>query len=193
MSIQLLVGLNNPGPQYARTRHNAGAWLVQQWAQREHLTFRFEKKFHGEYATYMHGATKVHVLLPNTYMNHSGDAIQAIAHFYKLPPQSILVAHDELDLPAGVCKLKTAGGHGGHNGLRDVIEHLGGEFHRLRIGIGHPGHRDRVLDYVLTQPNQADRQHIDHAIEQVLSVMDPILAGQMQLAMNQLHTLNPSA
>ena len=153
------------------------------------MTFKEEKKFHGHYAAYSHANQKVHLLLPNTFMNHSGRAVQAIANFYKLPPQAILVAHDDLDLSAGVCKLKTDGGHGGHNGLRDIIGQLGNQdFHRVRIGIGHPGHRDRVLNYVLGKPSPTDKEHIDYSIDDVLSVMDWVLTGQMQLAMNQLHT-----
>jgi PTH1 family peptidyl-tRNA hydrolase len=188
MTIQLIVGLGNPGPQYAQTRHNVGVWFVEHLARQTHVTFKEEKKFHGHHAVYSHADQKVHLLLPNTFMNHSGRSVQAIANFYKLPPQAILVAHDDLDLPAGVCKLKTDGGHGGHNGLRDIISQLGSQaFHRVRIGIGHPGHRDRVLSYVLGKPSPTDKEHIDHSIDDVLSVMDWVLAGQMQPAMNRLH------
>jgi len=187
--IQLILGLGNPGEQYARTRHNAGAWLVEELARSLSVSLNFETKFHGFYGKFQTAHGYCHLLIPTTYMNKSGIAVKALAQFYKIPHQAILVAHDELDLPVGDVKLKFAGGHGGHNGLRDIIAHLNtADFYRLRFGIGHPGNKNMVVDYVLHQPAQNERIAIDQAVDHSLKVLPKILAGEFAEAMKQLHT-----
>lgn len=188
MALQLIVGLGNPGEQYARTRHNAGAWLVEELARSLSASLNFETKFHGFCGKIKTVDGYCHLLIPTTYMNKSGLAVKALSQFYKIAPQEILVAHDELDLPVGDARLKFAGGHGGHNGLRDMIAHLNtADFYRLRFGIGHPGNKNLVTDYVLHQPSQAERSAIDQAIETSIKVLPLILAGDFAKAMNQLH------
>jgi peptidyl-tRNA hydrolase, PTH1 family len=189
MHLQLVVGLHNPGPEYKHTRHNAGAWFLQTLLEQENLTLTHEKKFQGASAVLPHQTPPCYLFLPNCFMNLSGNSIQLIMQYYKIAPQSLLVAHDDLDLPVGTAKLKTGGGHGGHNGLRSIIQHVGtNEFHRLRIGIGHPGHRDQVHDYVLSPPSRADRINIDDAIQQSLTVLPFALHGEWSKAMQMLHT-----
>ncbi|WP_178863590.1 aminoacyl-tRNA hydrolase [Thiomicrorhabdus cannonii] len=187
-SVQLIVGLGNPGAQYEQTRHNAGFWFVEEVARQYGAVFRPESKFSGEVARIQVGGRDCWLLKPSTFMNRSGQAIHAIANFYKISPQSILVVHDELDLPAGAAKLKVGGGHGGHNGLRDTIAKMGAEFARLRLGIGHPGHRDQVVDYVLKAPSKIDRQKLDDAIYEASRVVPELLQGDFAKAMQQLHT-----
>ena len=149
-AIKLIVGLGNPSAEYEKTRHNAGAWFAVKISELFNATLRPEKKFQGNVGTVKIGADECRLMIPSTFMNLSGQAIKAIMTYYKLSNGSLLVAHDDLDLPAGTVKLKFNGGHGGHNGLRDIINHLGTQnFYRLRLGIGHPGHRDKVHDYVL--------------------------------------------
>jgi len=151
--IKLIVGLGNPGKQYENTRHNAGFWFVEEVARQYQLQFRPETKFLGEVARVQSNGHDVWLLKPMTFMNRSGQSIQSLANFYKISPDQILVVHDELDLSPGTAKLKSGGGHGGHNGLRDTIAALGTPAYlRLRLGIGHPGHRDQVVDYVLHPP-----------------------------------------
>jgi PTH1 family peptidyl-tRNA hydrolase len=187
--IQLIVGLGNPGEKYAKTRHNAGAWLVQQLAEQVGATLRLESKLHGFVALTDYYATPCRLFIPSTYMNDSGKAVAAIANFYKIPPEAILVAHDELDFAAGIIKLKKGGGHGGHNGLRDLMAHLANaDFWRLRIGIGHPGSKDKVHDYVLNQPSRADEELIKVANNQALDTLPLLLKGQFELALTQLHS-----
>ncbi len=187
--ILLIVGLANPGAEYEQTRHNAGAWFVSTLADDANITLRHNPKFHG-----LHGTAKVkghdcHLLIPSTYMNHSGQAIQALASYYKIGPRQILVAHDELDLQPGTIRLKFDGGHGGHNGLRDTIHHLSTkEFYRLRIGIGHPGAGYDVSDYVLSPPRKAERAEIDTALHQAEGILPLVMAGEFQKAMQFLHT-----
>lgn len=188
MIIKLIVGLRNPGSAYERTRHNAGGWFLQSAAQRYDLSFKVNKKLQGEVAEISLNNARGYALLPTTFMNHSGQSVRALSDFYRIKPNEILVAHDEMDLPVGRAKLKTGGGHGGHNGLRDIIAHLGTtEFHRLRIGIGHPGHRDMVLDYVLGKPSQHDKAQITEAISRAVEVLPLLLTGHMALAMNQIN------
>ena len=159
MSIKLIVGLRNPGSAYADTRHNAGGWFVEALAQHYNAVFKLEKKMHGELTHLEINNESCKALLPLTFMNRSGLSVHAICQFYRIEAHEILIAHDELDLPAGRIKLKTGGGHGGHNGLRDIINQLGStDFHRLRVGIGHPGHKELVLNYVLGKPSQHERQ-----------------------------------
>jgi PTH1 family peptidyl-tRNA hydrolase len=187
--IQLIVGLGNPGADYEATRHNAGAWFVLELAHAANANLRHDTKFHG-----IHGSTRlqghdVHLLIPTTYMNLSGQSIGALASYYKIPPEAILVAHDELDLPVGDVRLKFDGGHGGHNGLRDTIRHLGtNKFHRLRIGIGHPGNSKDVVDYVLKPPKKSEREQIDAALHDAQRALPSLLSGQFQKAMQELHT-----
>lgn len=188
MSIKLIVGLRNPGAAYEHTRHNAGGWFVEALARRDNALFKVDKKLHGELAsTDIHGIA-CKVLLPLTFMNHSGLSVQAVCQFYRIEPSEMLVAHDELDLPVGQIKLKTGGGHGGHNGLRNIISQLGStDFHRLRVGIGHPGHKDLVLDYVLGKPSQHDRQSMFEAIDRGVDVMPTVLTSGVAVAMSQLN------
>ncbi len=191
-TIRLIAGLGNPGPQYENTRHNAGAWLIYALASRYNVELKPNKKFFGLVAKITINSDDVHLIFPSTFMNRSGQGVQALASYYKILPSEILVAHDELDFPAGTVKLKTAGGHGGHNGLRDIISKLGGdkEFHRLRIGIGHPGDKNRVHDYVLGKPSVSDKKLIERSIEDVEQVIEKIIADEMSAAMNILHTNN---
>jgi len=186
---KLLVGLGNPGPKYSETRHNAGFWFVDRLVAGQDAGFRREAKFHGETATLRFPGHDCRVLKPSTYMNESGRAVQAAMHFYGLAPAELLVVHDEIDLPPGVARLKRGGGHGGHNGLRDVLECLGeGGFLRLRLGVGHPGSADQVIDYVLERPLAAERPLIDDALTRALAVMPHVFDGHLQKAMKELHT-----
>lgn len=188
MSIKLIVGLRNPGNEYKDTRHNAGGWFLETFVSRYHAAFKIEKKWHGELTnvTIMQHASLC--LLPLTYMNHSGLSVRAVSQFYQIAPENILVVHDELDLPVGRIKLKSGGGHGGHNGLRDIIQQLGSpNFHRLRIGIGHPGQKNLVTDYVLCKPSLHDKQVIVEAIERAIDAMPTLFTGTMALAMSLIN------
>lgn len=188
-SVQLIVGLGNPGEQYDQTRHNAGFWFVEEVARQAGELFRPESKFLGDVAKIDLMGNRVWLLKPATFMNRSGQAIQSLANFYRLQAENILVVHDELDLPVGSAKLKTGGGHGGHNGLRDTIAALGTpKFHRLRLGIDHPGDRSQVVNYVLKPPSKTDRSLIDDAIYQATRVLPLLGEGDFARAMNQLHT-----
>jgi PTH1 family peptidyl-tRNA hydrolase len=186
----LIVGLANPGKEYEKTRHNAGAWLVEALANEANVNLRLDPKFHGFHAfTKLHGCP-AHLLIPTTFMNRSGLSIQAVMGFYKLKPEQVLVAHDEIDLPAGVIRLKFDGGDGGHNGLKDTIRHLNSrQFYRLRIGVGRPAPGHDVADYVLNNPSKADRALIDDTIARAVNVMPLVLEGKMQAAMQALHTV----
>jgi PTH1 family peptidyl-tRNA hydrolase len=189
MSIKLIVGLGNPGAEYAETRHNAGAWLVEFLAQQENVSLRYETKFTGSTGIFQLSDCDCRLLIPDTFMNLSGKAVRAIAEFYKFAPSEILVVHDELDLPVGTVRLKHGGGHGGHNGLRDIIAQLHShDFYRMRLGIAHPGERHLVLDYVLHRPSRDDKQLIDDAIANAINVIPELLKGQMDKAMQKLHT-----
>ncbi|ASQ46916.1 aminoacyl-tRNA hydrolase [Legionella clemsonensis] len=185
MAIKLIIGLRNPGSAYEHTRHNAGGWFVEALTRHYSASFKLEKKLHCELANFEIKGSPCKTILPLTFMNHSGLPVREVCQFYRIESHEILVAHDELDLPAGRIKIKTGGGHGGHNGLRDIITHLGDtNFHRLRIGIGHPGHKDRVLNYVLGKPSQEDRQLIFDAIERGIAVMPTVLTAPIAAAMN---------
>ena len=191
LPVQLIVGLGNPGAQYEHTRHNAGAWYVQHLAQQHQLTLRPETKLKGSVARLMVAQRSCWLFIPSTFMNVSGEAVKAIADFYRIPPAAILIAHDELDFPAGKIRFKKDGGHGGHNGLRNIMEHFHTQdFLRLRIGIGHPGNRDQVTDYVLTRPAVADRNQILEAIANALTVTEDVVQGHWEKAMHQLHNLD---
>ena len=192
-ALKLIVGLGNPGDKYARTRHNAGWWFVEALARRHGGVFRAEPKLQSEMARVrvpLAGGASVELWLqkPATFMNRSGAAVAAASHFYKIAPAEVLVAHDELDLPAGVARLKQGGGHGGHNGLRDTSAAIGADYWRLRIGIGHPGHKDQVLDYVLQRAGADDERAIERAIEESLDILPLLLAEGAGKAMNRLHT-----
>lgn len=188
MSIKLIIGLRNPGLSYAETRHNAGGWFVEALSNDHRCSFKTEKKMNAEIARLNTNDAQCILMMPSTYMNQSGLSVRAVCQFYRLQPQELLVAHDELDLPPGRIKLKFGGGHGGHNGLRDIIKHLGSnEFHRLRVGIGHPGHKELVLNYVLGKPSLSDKQSIMKAVDRAIDAMPNILAGDMAKAMNALH------
>jgi PTH1 family peptidyl-tRNA hydrolase len=187
--LRLIVGLGNPGAEHLRTRHNAGFWFVDALALREGARFGVETKLHAETAKVVINGSPVWLLKPITFMNKSGIAIAAALRYYKIEPEQMLVAHDDLDLPAGVARLKFDGGHGGQNGLRDIFAHLGhGKFHRLRLGIGHPGHRDRVTSWVLGRPGAQDEQAILGGVNAAMDVVPMLLAGEYDKAMQKLHT-----
>ncbi len=187
--IRLIVGLGNPGSEYEATRHNTGFWFVDRLAQRQNLSFKLESRHHGLTCKTILRGQEVRLLKPNTYMNRSGLSVSSLANYFRITPAEILVAHDELDLAPGEIRLKTGGGHAGHNGLRDIMSALGSrDFHRLRIGIDHPNQRGAVVNYVLGRPSREDREAIEDAIEQALDCLDDIVPGELQRAMNRLHT-----
>ena len=188
--MQLVVGLGNPGDQYERTRHNAGFLFVDELARQHGGSFQSEARFFGQSCRIRLDGQELWLLKPMTFMNRSGQAVAALARFYKIAPEAILIAHDELDLPPGDIRLKIGGGHGGHNGLRDTISQLGGnkDFMRLRIGIGHPGHSSQVSGYVLGRAPASEREAVEAAVDRALKVMPLAVAGEMQKAMNQLHS-----
>lgn len=185
----MIVGLANPGAEYAQTRHNAGAWYVDLLAQRHNQPLKEESKFFGYTARLNLAGNDVRLLVPTTFMNLSGKAVAAIATFYRIQPEEILVAHDELDLPPGVAKLKLGGSNGGHNGLKDIQSKLGNtpNFYRLRIGIGHPGDRYKVVGFVLGKPPATEQTLIDDAIDESLRCTEILLQEGMTKAMNRLH------
>lgn len=187
--IDAIVGLGNPGPEYAATRHNAGYWLVDRLAELASVRLRDERKFHGRHARVIWNGCEFHLLQPDTYMNHSGRAVAALLRFYQIPVSRLLVVHDELDLPPGVARFKYGGGHGGHNGLRDIVEQLGGDrnFHRLRLGIGHPGDSARVVAYVLNPPSNPEREAIGQGILDAIEALPDALNGNWATAMSRLH------
>ncbi len=187
--VQLIVGLGNPGKDYQDTRHNAGFWFVEELARQQGVTFKPEKKFQAEAVRCRLAGEECWLLKPQTFMNHSGQSVQALSNFYKLPVESILVVHDELDLDAGIVRLKDGGGHGGHNGVRDIISKMGSnKFLRLRIGIGHPGDKSRVTDHVLNKVSMDDRIDIERAIDSAITELPNIMSGDISRAMNTLHS-----
>jgi len=188
MPIRLLVGLGNPGREYEATRHNAGFWWVENLAEAESVRLQAQPKFFGRTGRITKGGGDCWLLLPQTFMNLSGRAVQALSTFYKVAPDKILVVHDELDLQPGDARLKKGGGVAGHNGLKDIAAHLGPDFWRLRLGIGHPGDRNEVSNYVLHPPREAETELISTAIERSLEVWPLIFAGEMEKAMHRLHT-----
>ena len=190
--IRMLVGLGNPGPEYEQTRHNAGFWLVDLLAERHGGRFRAERKFAAELAAVRIEGAEILLLKPQTFMNRSGSSVQAAAAYLKIPVEQILVIHDELDLPPGDARLKQGGGHGGHNGLRSLLAHLGPDFWRLRLGIGHPGNRAEVVDYVLARPSREDEALIRAAVADAADVIPILLGSGEQPAMHRLHSRGTS-
>jgi PTH1 family peptidyl-tRNA hydrolase len=187
--IRLIVGLGNPGREYESTRHNAGFWWVERVASAHGATLNIDKKFHGLAARTQISGHELWLLEPQTFMNRSGQAVGALASFYKILPEEILVVHDELDILPGEARLKKGGGHGGHNGLRDIVAHLGTpEFWRLRLGIGHPGDKSQVTDFVLHPAGRAEQELIDAALDKSLACLPQLLAGEFPAAMLKLHT-----
>ncbi|MDF7680630.1 aminoacyl-tRNA hydrolase [Enterobacteriaceae bacterium ESL0689] len=189
MTIKLIVGLANPGAEYAATRHNAGAWYVDLLAERYRAPLREESKFFGYTARINLADNDLRLLVPTTFMNLSGKAVAAMATFYRIKPDEILVAHDELDLPPGVARFKSGGGHGGHNGLKDIISKLGNtsDFHRLRLGIGHPGDKNKVVGFVLGKPTAREQPLIDEAIDEATRCTEIWLKEGLSKATQRLH------
>jgi PTH1 family peptidyl-tRNA hydrolase len=191
-NISLIVGLGNPGKEYAQTRHNAGFWFVEQLADRYGISLKAEPKFHGFTGRGQIEGHDVRLLLPTTFMNRSGQSVVPFAKFYQVTPEAILIAHDELDMDPGIIRLKTGGGHGGHNGLRDIVPHIGPNFHRLRIGIGHPGSKERVSGHVLGKAPSSEQDLMDAAIDHALSKVKMLVDGQVSQAMNQINAYKPA-
>lgn len=189
-NIKLIVGLGNPGAEYERTRHNAGFDFVEELARQHNQPLKAESKFFGHTARINVNGSDIRLLNPSTFMNRSGQSVGAIANFYKIEPEEILVAHDELDLDPGVARLKHGGGHGGHNGLRDIIASLGNNknFSRLRLGVGHPGNAKQVVGYVLKKAPQSEQTLIDDAIYESTRVLGDVAKGEWNSAMKELHT-----
>ncbi len=191
--IKLIVGLGNPGDKYKDTRHNVGEWLVERLAQRFNFSLKEESKFFGKTARAVINGQEIRFLVPTTFMNLSGKAVGALATFYRIQPEQILIAHDELDLPPGTVKIKLGGGHGGHNGLRDSIAQLSNNknFYRLRVGIGHPGDKNLVSAYVLSKPSPTDLTLIDKALEEATDCVEVLLKDGINKATNRLNSFKP--
>ena len=188
-TLRLIVGLGNPGKDYSRTRHNAGFWFADALAGKHGGSFRLESKFRGELAQVRIEGETLFVLKPVTFMNSSGESVQALAAFHKLTPEQILVVHDELDLPIGAARLKSGGGHGGHNGLRSLHQHLGEAYLRLRLGVGHPGTKERVHGYLTDERTPAEEEKLIHVgINAGLEALPVLVAGSLEKAMQQLHS-----
>lgn len=190
--ISLIVGLGNPGTEYAQTRHNAGSWFVQRLAEQYGIQLKADPKYKGISGRGNIEGQDVRLLLPTTFMNLSGQSVVPFAKFYQIAPEAILIAHDELDMNPGVIRLKTGGGHGGHNGLKDIVPHIGSNFHRLRIGIGHPGSKERVSGHVLSKAPSSEQNLMDDAIAHALSRIQLLVNGDTQQAMNQINAYKPN-
>ena len=191
--LKLIAGLGNPGSRYSRTRHNAGFWFVDELAAKSRCQFSRQAKFQGDLARLEWAEGECYLFKPGVFMNESGRAVQALARYFSIEPETVLIVHDEIDLAPGIIRLKQGGGHGGHNGLRDIISYLGSKaFWRLRIGVGHPGHKDEVVAAVLSKPSTEERKLIDSAIDRALLIMPFIFKGEFERAMNVLHTENKS-
>ena len=188
LPLRIIVGLGNPGPEHQVTRHNVGFWFVDLLARRHGGEFRDYRKYSGETARVTIDGQELILLKPTTYMNRSGLSVRQISDFYKIAPDDILVAHDELDLPVGSVRLKNGGGHGGHNGLRDTIAHVGESFWRLRLGIGHPGNKAEVIDYVLTRAPRVEEELILEAVSTAADSVPLILEQGAERAMTKLHS-----
>lgn len=190
-SISLIVGLGNPGSEYSQTRHNAGFWYVERLAEQYNIQLKSDRKFNGISGRGTIHGHDVRLLLPTTFMNLSGQSVVPFSKFYQISPEAILIAHDELDMDPGVIRLKTGGGHGGHNGLKDTVPHIGANFHRLRIGIGHPGSKERVSGHVLSKASKNEQTLIDDAIHHALGCTKILLDGKIAQAMNQINAYKP--
>lgn len=188
---QLIVGLGNPGSEHARDRHNVGYWLVEELATGAGESFRAESKLLGDACQLQLGHSAARLLKPTTYMNRSGGAVRRAIDYFKLDIERVLVIHDEIDLPAGVARLKQGGGHGGHNGLRDIIQHCGRDFMRLRIGVGHPGNKERVVGHVLKAPTRDELDAIRRAMDEARHAIDVLYTHGWERAITQLHTATP--
>ena len=191
--LKLVVGLGNPGPEYARTRHNAGFWFVDALALKYGGTFRHEAKHQGDLARIRVGGEELWLLKPMTYMNKSGASVRSVQSFYKLDTASTLVGHDEIDLPVGTLRLKEGGGHGGHNGLRDLIATIGEGFWRLRFGVGHPGHRDAVIGHVLARASQEEDRELTKLVNLAVDLLPELIEAGPQRVMHRLHTVGGPA
>jgi PTH1 family peptidyl-tRNA hydrolase len=195
-AVGLIVGLGNPGAEYAPTRHNAGFWLADELARRHGARWSAERKFQGEVARATIAGRDVRLIKPMTYMNRSGLSVQSLAAYLKLPPEEILVAHDEIDLPVGTLRLKIGGGHGGHNGLRDLHQHIGEGYRRLRIGVGRPENSADVIDYVLEKPRKDEKPQLEESIQRAADAVERLLSYGVDKAMQWLHSsqgLRPTA
>ena len=190
-NLSLIVGLGNPGTEYAQTRHNAGFWFVQRLAEQYGIQLKTDSKYKGISGRGNIEGQDVRLLLPTTFMNRSGQSVVPFAKFYQIAPEAMLIAHDELDMNPGVIRLKTGGGHGGHNGLRDIVPHTGPNFHRLRIGIGHPGSKEQVSSHVLNKAPNSEQSLMDDAIHHALGRIKLLLNGEIQQAMNQINAYKP--
>ena len=186
--IRIIAGLGNPGEKYERTLHNAGFWFVDALARKYGGSFRYEKKFDADYCRINLHGEDVWLVKPQGYMNESGGPIRGVLDYYRLTLAELLVAHDEIDLPPGTTRLKQGGGHGGHNGLRDIIRHCGAEFLRLRLGVGHPGEKDKVTNYVLKRGSGETEDAIQRDIDDAMGVMPELVDGEINAAMKKLHT-----
>lgn len=189
-AVQLIVGLGNPGPEYDQTRHNAGALFVERIAEKYNVSLAVDRKYYGLVGRLTINNQDIKLLIPTTYMNRSGQAVAALSNFFRIPTNAILVAHDELDLPPGVAKLKQGGGHGGHNGLRDIIAQCANQnnFYRLRLGIGHPGDKSLVSNFVLSKAPSKERELLTTSIEHSLDILPDIVTGNWDKAMHRLHS-----
>jgi len=189
-ALRLIVGLGNPGSEYAETRHNAGFWFCERLARELGTTFARESRYHGYVAKARVGGQDIWLLMPQTFMNRSGQAVQALAHFYRIEPAEMLVAHDELDIPPGQMRLKFGGGLGGHNGLKDITAHLATQdYWRLRLGIGHPGDRNEVVNYVLKPPRREEREEIDAALDRALLAWPTLAKAEFNAATQKINTV----
>ena len=188
MAIELVVGLGNPGDQYAGTRHNAGADFVTALAQRYGVSLSADSRFFGASGRLQADAMDLRLLIPTTFMNRSGQSVAALANYFKIGVEQILVAHDELEFEPGIARFKLGGGHGGHNGLRDISKALGDDYRRLRLGIGHPGQARDVSNYVLSRPSTADRQRLEESIDEAIRTIPLLARGEWAMATQQLHT-----
>ena len=184
----IIAGLGNPEERYARTLHNAGFWVVDEIARRNNIAFKYEKRFDAEIAKVSVSGDELWLVKPQNYMNLSGGPIRAMLDYYRLPIEQLLVAHDEIDLPPGIVRLKKGGGHGGHNGLRDLIQHCGKDFMRLRIGVGHPGHKDQVTGYVLKKASSEVESAMLRNVDEAADVMALLAEDGLNAAMKKLHT-----
>lgn len=193
LPLQLVVGLGNPGPEHAATRHNAGFWFVDELAARHETRLKPERRYGADAGRATIAGVPLWLLKPMGYMNRSGQSVRAFCDYLQVPPDQTLVVHDELDLPAGVARLKFGGGAGGHNGLKDVIAHLGEDFWRLRVGIGHPGHRDEVISWVLERPTPVEDRLMREAIELAVAEFPRLLTEGAEKMMNRLHSKPPPA